>query len=127
MSRKLRRLFFDRREQRGPVRGECACSLALEMLSEGIGVDTGVGARCDGPLRGCVVGLQPVIEASMVREGEQRLLRDGVDRVRGSQPAEIVGVGQVWVLDRGRCPQNPLRAGACLGERLPALAESSCT
>ena len=57
----------------------------------------------------------------MVSEGEQRLLRGGVDRVRGSQPTEIVGVGQVRVLGRGGCPQNPLRTGACLGERLPAL------
>jgi NAD-binding of NADP-dependent 3-hydroxyisobutyrate dehydrogenase len=57
------------------------------MLSEGIGIDTGVSGRCDGPLRSCVVGLQPVVETSMVSEGEQRLLRDGVDRVRGSQPA----------------------------------------
>ena len=36
------------------------------MLSEGVGVDTGVGGRCDGPFRGCVVGLQPVVEASVV-------------------------------------------------------------
>jgi hypothetical protein len=59
------------------------------MLSEGIGVDAGVDGRCDGPFRGCVVGLQPVVEAYVVSEGEQRLIRDGVDRVRGSQPAEI--------------------------------------
>jgi hypothetical protein len=119
--RELRRLFFDRGEQRGPVHGECACSVALEMLSEGIGVDAGVGGRCDGPFRGCVVGLQPALEASVVSEGEQGVLRDGVDRVRGSQPTKIAGVGQVWVLGRGGCPQNPLRTGACPGERLPAL------
>ena len=57
------------------------------MLSEGIGVDAGVGGRCDGPFRGRVVRLQPLVEASVVSEGEQRLLRDGVDRVRGGQPA----------------------------------------
>jgi len=57
------------------------------MLSEGIGVDTGVGGRCDGPFRGCVAGLQPVVEASVVSEGEQRLLRDGVDRVRRRNPS----------------------------------------
>jgi hypothetical protein len=77
--------------------------VALETLSQGIGVDAGVGGRRDGPFRGCVVGLQPVVEAAVVSEGEQRLLRDGVDRVRGRQPAEIVGVGQVGVLGRGGC------------------------
>jgi hypothetical protein len=34
------------------------------MLGEGVGVDAGVGG--DGPFRGCVVGLQPVVEASVV-------------------------------------------------------------
>jgi hypothetical protein len=101
--------------------------VALETLSEGIGVDAGVGGRCDGPFRGCVVGLKPALEASVVSEGEQRLLRDGVERVRGSQPAEIVGVGQVWVLGRGRCPQNPLRTGTCLSGACQRWSKSSCT
>ena len=123
MLRELRRLFFDRGEQRGPVRGECACSVALEMLGEGIGVDTGVGGRSDGPFGGCVVGFQPLVEALAVGEGEQCLLRDGVDRVRGGEPTEIVGVKEVWVLGRGGCPQNrcgraPAWASAC--QRWPA-------
>jgi hypothetical protein len=37
--------FFDRGQQRGPVRGEGACSLALEAFGESIGVDAGVGGR----------------------------------------------------------------------------------
>ena len=65
-------LFFDRGEQRGPVRGEGACSVALELLSEGISVDAGVGGRYDGPFPGRVVGLQPLVEASVVGEGEER-------------------------------------------------------
>jgi hypothetical protein len=44
----------------------------LETLSEGIGVDAAVGGRCDGAFRGCAVGLQPVVEVSVVSEGEQR-------------------------------------------------------
>jgi hypothetical protein len=40
------------------------------MLSERIGVDSGVGGRCDGLFRGGVVGLQPVVEVSVVGEGE---------------------------------------------------------
>src|SRR5262249_20673482 len=114
-------LFFDRGEQRGPGRGEGACSVALELLGEGVGVDAGVGGRGGGSFRGRGVGLQPLVGGSVVGEGEQRLLRDGVDRVRGGQPAEIVGVGKVRVLGRGGCPQYPLRAGARFGERLPAL------
>src|SRR5215472_16665192 len=88
LGRALCRLFFDRREERGPVRGECSCSVALEMLSEGISVDAGVGGRCDGPFRGCVVGFQPLVEGSVVGESEQGFLRDGVDRFRGGQPAQ---------------------------------------
>jgi len=98
LGRGLCRLFFDCREERGPVGNEGACSLALQMLSERIGVDAGVGGRRDGPFRGGVVGLQPVVEASVVGEGEQGLLRNGVDRAGGGQPAQIVGVRQVWVL-----------------------------
>jgi hypothetical protein len=37
--------FFDRHEERGPVGGECVGSVALETLSEGSGVDAGVGDR----------------------------------------------------------------------------------
>ena len=48
LGRGVCRLFFDCREERGPVRGEGACSLALQMLSERIGVDAGVGGRRDG-------------------------------------------------------------------------------
>ena len=45
LARELRRLLFDRGEQRGPVRAECACSVALEMFGKGVGVDPGVGCR----------------------------------------------------------------------------------
>ena len=38
-------LFLDSGEQRIPVRGEGACTVALQVFGEGIGVDTGVGGR----------------------------------------------------------------------------------
>jgi hypothetical protein len=64
-------LLLDRGQQRGPVRAERARTLALQVFGEGVGVDSGVRYRGDGPLRGCVVGLQPLVGVSMVSEGEQ--------------------------------------------------------
>src|SRR5215470_14224742 len=117
----LVRLLLDRGEQRGPVRAERARSLALEAFGERVDVDPGVGDRGDGPFRRRVVRVEALIQRSVIGEGEQRRLRDGVDGGGGGQAAQIVGVGKLRVLGRGGCPQDPLRSGAGLGKYLPAL------
>jgi hypothetical protein len=97
------------------------------MLSERIGVDAGVGGRRDGPFRGGVVGLQPVVEASVVGEGEQGLLRDSVDRVGSGQPAQIIGVGQVLASpgSRGQPEHRNVRSGPDQGGAYPATSTAA--
>ena len=95
--------------------------LALQAFGEGVNVDSRVSHRGNGLLGRGVVRVEALVERSVIGEGEQRLFRDGVDGVGGGQAAQIVGVGQVWVLGRGGCPQDPLRPGASLGKCLPAL------
>src|SRR5215470_9039635 len=91
-ARELVRLLFDRGEQRGPVRAERAGPLSLQAFGEGVGVDSGVGYRGDGAFRRRIVRLEALVQASVVREGEQRLFRDGVDGVRSSEATQVVGV-----------------------------------
>src|SRR5689334_7383484 len=69
-------------QERCPVCLERARPLALETFGEDVDVDSGVSYRCDGRLRRRVVGLEAVVEASVIGEGEQRLFRDRVDRAR---------------------------------------------
>src|SRR5215218_2683457 len=103
--------------------GELLDALALERQRDVVVIDAGVAQRVERGLRPVDVLLDgQAADLAVVLEGLDRLLGHRVDRVAPDQLLDVQHVAVVGVLRRRRCPQAPLRRGALVGQRVPALA-----
>ena len=114
-------------ERLGERVGELLDALVLERVRDVVVVDARLGQRAKTAWASSTPSVEGHRRAPVVLEGEDRLLRHGVHRVRPDQRLDIEDVGVRRVLRRGRGPEAPLLRRAGLLERLPAEPENvSC-
>ena len=95
---------------------DCAPSRALELLGEGLVVNTDRGEVSERVFGVATVSGHQVSNMSVVDERVQGLLWHGVDGERGGQRADVKRVGSDRILGGRAGPQQPLRAGSFVGQ-----------
>ncbi len=99
---------------------EARHALSFELGCHVVHVDADSGERIPDLAGRLDVGVDAAGDRAVVAEGLQRVVGQGVHRVRADQLVDVERVGVRRVLGRRRRPQRPLHAGAACSERLPA-------